>query len=96
MRALVDAISRVLIISTAHVSQETCSAAEKREIDWAVTNPTEHGFLAYCHEERTTKSHDDLWDVLQFALRHGCQYVLFDRDAVSLDQDVAGLPLFDW
>lgn len=96
MRALVDAISHVLIITTAHVSLETCRAAEDRAIDWAVTNPTEHGFLAYCHEERASESHNDLWDVLQFALRHGCQYVLFDRDAVALDQDVASLPLFDW
>ncbi len=93
---LKPATTKLLNLSTAHVSQETCDAASAGAIPWAVTYKTVHGFFAYCHEERETESHDDLWAVLQFAVQRGYHYVLFDADAEALDQSVAGLQLFDW
>jgi len=96
MTTIADATSKLLVISTAHVSKETCEAASAKNIDWAVTHPTPYGFFAYCHEERTVESRNDLWAVLQFAVARDFHYVLFDADADVLDQSEAGLEIFDW
>lgn len=96
MSTLAEASRKLLDISTAHLSQETCDAASEGKILWASTYSTEYGFLAYCHEERSEETHDDLWAVLQFACARGFNYVLFDRDAVILDQTETGLEVFDW
>lgn len=87
---------KMLVLSTAHVSEKTCSAAERGEILWAMTSAAPFGFLSSIHEERVSEGADDLWDVLQFAHRHGYDYVLFDRDAPSLNPALTGLPVFDW
>lgn len=90
-----DHLRRFLDLSTAHVTAATCAAACARTIPWANTTPTNHGFFAYAHEERSGEGFDDLWGVLQFARAHGCDYVLFDCDASALPEGT-GLPVWEW
>jgi hypothetical protein len=86
---------RMLDISTAHISQETCDAATAKAITWANTGPTEFGFIVYVHDERDDETFNDLWDVIEFARAWGFEYVMFDRDAPHLPEG-SGLPVFDW
>ena len=62
---------RMLDISTAHISQETCDAATAKAITWANTGPTEFGFIVYVHDERDDETFNDLWDVIEFARAWG-------------------------
>lgn len=93
---LADTDVKVLVVATAHVTQETCDDASNRSIPWAITYGIEYGFLAYCTEDRSSETHDDLWAVINLARNNGYGYVLFDRDAPSLDPQITGLQIFDW
>lgn len=96
MSSIAEATSKLLNVSTAHISQATCDAAMAKQIPWATTIPAVHGFFVYCHEEREEGGFDDLWLVIQLAVKHGFHYVLFDCDADGLDPVESGLPYNEW
>ncbi|MCG7353735.1 XF1762 family protein [Roseomonas mucosa] len=88
-----SAVRRFLDLSNAHLSNEdralldACAGHDTGELLCA---STPYGWFVYACEERPLIS-DTLWALFQEARRHGCGYLLFDRDAASLD----GFPVFD-
>jgi hypothetical protein len=87
-------IAKMLIISTAHVTENTA-----KKFDGMFSLPSsgvpykDVGWLFAVDQESIANdiSHD-LWECLDFARRQGCQYLLMDRDADKIDE----LPQFDW
>lgn len=95
-RQLEAATRRLLWVSTGMVSKATCDAACAGRIPWALTTPTDQGFLCYSHDERQEGGFDDLWAVIRFARAHDFDHVVFDADGDHLDTALTGLPHFDW
>jgi len=90
-------IRRFLDISTDHLSKAAEETLENGGIGDAilVVTPTEHGYLVFAatDEDKTLAQSgvpQDLVDLLEFASRNGCDYIMFDNDASI----VQGLPTF--
>ena len=89
-----SAVRRFLDLSNAHLRSEdralldACAGHDTGELLCA---STPYGWFVFACEERPQIS-DTLWALFEKARQHGCEYLLFDRDAASLD----GFPLFDW
>jgi hypothetical protein len=90
-------IRRLLDISTDHLSKASEKVLEDGGVGDAilVVTPTEHGYLVFADtdEEKTLSEAgvpQDLVDLLEFATRNGCDYIMFDNDAAV----VPGLPTF--
>lgn len=90
-------IVSMLVLSTAHVSNET---ARKLDDDCAgvhsillpVVYPKgEYGWIIPIYDI-PEGCPADLAHVLRYAMDRGCAWLMFDNDAA----DVNGLPLFDW
>ncbi|WP_198382176.1 hypothetical protein [Roseomonas sp. KE2513] len=89
-----NAIRHFLDLSNAHLANqdrallEACAGHDAGELLCA---STPYGWFVFACEERPQIS-DTLWALFEEARRHGCEYLLFDSDAASLD----GFPVFDW
>jgi hypothetical protein len=89
-----SAVRQFLDLSNAHLSNEdrvlleACAGHDTGELLCA---STPYGWFVFACEERPQVS-DTLWALFQEARQHSCEYLLFDRDAASLD----GFPVFDW
>jgi hypothetical protein len=85
----------MLVLSTAHITQETAEAMEARDLPFTCF-ANEYGFVvsAKNFETETFKPSipEDLAKVQEYALANGCTYIMLDRDAPQVD----GLPVFDW
>lgn len=87
-------VRRFLDLSNAHLTKEdralleACAGHDTGELLCATTP---YGWFVFACEERPQIS-DTLWALFHEARQHGCEYLLFDRDAASLD----GFPVFDW
>ena len=87
-------VRRFLDLSSAHLSRkdrallDACAGHDAGELLCATTP---YGWFVFACEERPQIS-DTLWALFQEARQHGCEYLLFDRDAATLD----GFPVFDW
>jgi hypothetical protein len=94
-------IAKYLDCSTSHVTIEDAEMlnhpssrlnATGTEYGWFVWVPPADmlaDYIAQIHEEGLS---DAFCGVLRYARRHGCDRVLFDRDASDVDE----LPTFDW
>lgn len=92
-------ITKMLTLSTAHVSMETAFLLEK-EAQWGtMANITVYpkgglGNFIYIHPEIPipTNMPADLKDILQYAAKHDCKMICLDRDGpIELD-----LSQYDW
>ncbi|MDU7519862.1 MAG: hypothetical protein E7K72_00475 [Roseomonas mucosa] len=87
-------VRRFLDLSNAHLANEdralldACAGHDTGELLCATTP---YGWFVFACEERPQIS-DTLWALFQEARQHGCEYLLFDRDAVEID----GFLVFDW
>jgi hypothetical protein len=85
-----------LDLCTSHVSQATgewiTTQAAKGEDAITLMASTAYGWFVYASEERSEGIPDDLWQCMEFARECHCDYILFDRDAVAIDE----LPTYDW
>lgn len=90
-----SAVRRFLDLSTAHLSLEDRVCLDRSADHAAPPNVScgimPFGWFVYAHDDRPEVS-DPLWALMQEARRQGCDYLLFDRDAATLD----GFPSFDW
>jgi hypothetical protein len=86
-------IEQMLVLSTAHLTEETCNtflpawdgpAYQKGEYGWFV-----YGFYGFGN---TDDLPTDLEAVLQYAMCCGVEWLMFDRDAST----IPNLPTFDW
>jgi hypothetical protein len=91
-----EPLCKMLTISTAHLSQETCNHALPQLCrTLPVWDKSEYGWFMYAHLEQLELGGDistDLQNVLQYARARGCDYIMLDKDwPISSD-----LALFDW
>lgn len=87
---------KMLALSTSHLRYATA-----RQLDndhpkaWAKDlyfGRSEYGWFVSTVTIPIQKFPDDLREALDFARRHDCTYVMFDRDV----EPIAELPTFDW
>lgn len=89
-------IRSFLDLSTAHLSAATCRILNS--YDGVTAYETPHGWLMHIPEQDADElSHDGDWPpeilpIINLARTHGCDYILFDKDAPESDL----LPTFDW
>lgn len=88
-------IRKALCLSTSHVTRETAAlldSNEARQFKRIIGGDYDNaGWFIYCSQEQGDIP-DDLFRVMQFALQHDCQHLLFDRDADL----IAELPWWEW
>jgi hypothetical protein len=90
---------RLLVLSTAHLSEETAKWLTETPCDqWNFTGGlySEYGFFVYAIDDdpagSSCKIQKDLQDVMKWARRRGFNNILFDRDA----EQVVGLRTWEW
>ena len=91
-------VRRILDISTAHVSGRTAELirCERLHAFAVIFEKGDYGWLVYVPSEPGNEDHPDfpadLKAVMVFARKLDCDWIMFDRDGVILDE----LPAFDW
>jgi len=82
-----------LTLSTAHVSEETRLLLEDEPSRFTGGSYGPNGWFLWCSTENFGDAPipDDLWQVMEFARAHGCDYILLDRDGNMID----GLPTWE-
>ena len=86
-------IDKVLVLSTAHVSKETATwldVAAATEMHSVTRRAGGYGWFLSVHANRWHKL--DLVAVRRLAVSHGCEWILFDRDAPA----IVDLPTWSW
>lgn len=83
-------ISKIISISTAHITEQTADLLIKGELEPAVYPKDKYGWFIFVSNENTVPK--DLKQVMEFAKRHNC---------VWIDMDCAGavipfLPTYEW
>ena len=91
-----ELVRKVLDISTAHLPEETAQRMEDGEFPKQYSMHNEYGGLVSVPEEdEITVANipcEALCTILRRAVVHGCDWVLFDRDGLPIED----LPVFDW
>jgi hypothetical protein len=85
-------IEKLLVLSTTHLSPKTCNEW-LHSCPWAAFEKGDYGWFVYVAED--TEGVDvplDLRSALHVARREGCEWVMFDCDASTIDE----LPTFEW
>ena len=92
-------IAKMLIISTAHVSQETAKLLEGGDYKDVSELPLmftwgDYGWLIWadCEPEEENGFPDDLQRCMDFSSKNGCAWLRLDCDGDQVD----GLEYFDW
>lgn len=89
---------KLLVLSTAHLRPETSRRLTEKQVErWPVFGAElEFGFFIHAPSEdvggEIKAFAEELWICLAFAENRGFDYVLFDRDAETIDD----LAAFDW
>jgi len=87
-----DRFERMLVLSTAHITQATCN-------EWLAqaTIPAwpkgEYGWFVYATEE-IGDAPTDMEAVIHYAREANCDWIMLDRDAATIDDP--RIPTFDW
>ena len=86
-------IRKTLVLSTAHITYETNRMLRETDAEeWpCVGGPySAYGWFVYAHEENLGEGKDripdELFAVMQFARAKGCDNVLLDEDAETVDE----------
>ena len=101
-----DYVRKILDISTAHVSEETAGKLGDALQQWLETAPfiaytksrhnDEYGWWVYVPSEPGREMEPgfpaDLKTCMEHARSLGCDWIMFDRDGVTID----ALPDYDW
>lgn len=92
-------VTKLLVLSTGHITKETNSLLTIIDMsEWPCSGGPygDYGWFLYAHDENCDegdqKIPDDLWAVMQFARKEGCNYILLDRDGDTTEE----LPIYDW
>lgn len=87
-------IRSMLVLSTGHVSDETRKILEGEAVkDWPVVGFNGvFGWVIYAHDDDDPDIPRDLWSVFEYARSKGCDYIMFDADADTIEE----LPVFEW
>ncbi|MEE9383193.1 MAG: hypothetical protein V3V08_07250 [Nannocystaceae bacterium] len=88
-------ISKVLTISTGHITRRTAELMDAKEINLPVHYQWgEYGWIFWTGREHYEfdETPDDLLLCIMFAKDKGCRYLLLDRDGEGIDE----LPFYEW
>jgi transcriptional regulator with XRE-family HTH domain len=97
-------IANMMVLTTGHVMQETAKWLDSKDKNPIIVYPKgEYGWiiplfddlfimLKELDEQGGLEVPNDLLNVLHFAYKHGCTWVMFDCDADAVD----GLPSYEW
>ena len=87
-------ISRILTISTEHISPQTARLMDTDAIHAGVYSVGESGYLILTvgWENYDDAMPEDLKACVKFAAGHGCDWLCLDGDA----ETVEGLPVYEW
>lgn len=88
------AISKMLVVSTAHLTQETADQLSAESLPVA-SYPNEYGGFVYVPTDpidREAGLTEDIAAVFKLARALHCEWVKLDRDAPELD----GLKIYEW
>ena len=90
-------ISKILTISTAHITEETARLLDlepKNNDMWlTVYNKSNFGWFMYVHKDLDDRNiPDDLRKCLEFAKENDCDWLCLDCDADIVD----GLDEYEW
>lgn len=84
-----------LTLTTGHVSAATASMLDSTpHKTWPCLGGPygEYGWFFYVHDENDGTIPDDLWRIMCWAKARDIHYILFDRDADTVDE----LPTYEW
>ena len=91
-----EPLCKMLTISTAHLSQETCNHTLSQLCPTLpIWDKGEDGWFIYAHLGQPKLGADipaDLQNVLRYARKRGCEYVMLDKDWPI----AADLESFNW
>jgi hypothetical protein len=91
-------IKPFLTLSTAHITQDSSEYLQAStgdnspNRDGPAVGDWPYGYFIYCDEEPLPDWPEDVRAVMAFARKHGCEYLLLDRDADTTEE----LPQYDW
>lgn len=93
-------IHKMLVMSTAHVSEETAKLIDEaydRKHAWAPAFARAEGWLFYVGDENPVVKHgldypEEFAALFSFAMEQGCTWLMLDRDGDTVDN----LPTFEW
>jgi hypothetical protein len=91
-------IAKMLVLSTAHVDEDTALRLTKGMLptDFCTTYFAKGGYGWFMHVSEEIADREanpqSLANCLDFAVRHGCQWIMFDRDGDTVDE----LTTYDW
>ena len=97
-------ISKMLTISTAHISKSTVSALRKEpdplfsDLEVAVYPKGCYGFWVYCSPNMEIDHNNgegiphDLWECMKLAKTNGCEWLCLDSDGEIIEE----LPKYEW
>lgn len=85
----------MLALSTGHVSEETAKLMDIDQCGLVVYEKEDYGWFVHLpdpldeYKESTPK---DLYKCMTFAMKQGCDWVMFDCDVEPIDE----LPVYEW
>lgn len=92
-------VRRFLVLSTCHVSERTAKRLDDTPTaEWPCLGGPygEYGWFLYAHDENSgvgkDRIPDDLFAVMVWVRRQGCDYLLLDCDG----DEIEDLPRHDW
>lgn len=96
-------IAKMLVLSTAHLSEQTCLAylpdcrpGKVLEEPIIAFEKGEYGWFVHVSEAPADSEGPDvpleLRSAIHVARREGCQWIMFDRDGDTIDE----LPTYEW
>lgn len=90
--AVSNCITKVLEISTAHVSEDTAQWLSQEDCSLIVYKKGEYGWIILVPEEEDKTTPQDLHQIFEVARNNGCDWVMLDCDAFTIEN----LPVYDW
>lgn len=89
-------ITKVLTISMAHITEETCeklqAESEQNDMGLCVYDKAEYGYWIYIGSLDEKNLPEDLRMCMELAQKNDCQWLCLDCDG----EEVPELPTYDW
>lgn len=89
---LTPEIQQMLVLSTAHVTEETATMLDRAEANFVRYGKAEYGWFIPILDDPQPDMPADLQACVAYAKTHGCTWIMFDCDALTVDD----LPTYDW
>lgn len=95
---MLSPVLKMLDLSTAHISADTCNALCSAAAPIIAYEKGEYGVFVHVQHTHFIGGDDDpampndLMDCIQYARERDCTWIMFDRDALK----ISTLPIYNW